>query len=143
MAKLSEEDVRKLQANIYVKHVTDEQVLFTEEFKRIAWSGINSGKRMREIFSESGIDPEILGSKRINNFRYCLKRKIREGKGFTDDRSENGHRDKERESLSQEDRIRELEHELAYTRQEVEFLKKIQLANTEARKEWESKHGRK
>ena len=33
-----------------------------------------------------------------------------------------------------------LEHELAYTRQEVEFLKKLQLADMEARKQWKSRH---
>ena len=78
-----------------------------------------------------------------SNTRYLLKRRAREGKGFSDNRSENGRQEKEKAALSQEDRIRELEHELAYTRQEVEFLKKIQEANTEARKAWELKHGRK
>ena len=42
-----------------------------------------------------------------------------------------------------EQRIRQLEHELAYTRQEVEFLKKLQVANMEAQKQWESKHRQK
>ena len=41
------------------------------------------------------------------------------------------------------ERIAQLEHELAYTRQEVEFLKKIHTADLEARKEWESKQRRK
>ena len=36
--------------------------------------------------------------------------------------------------------IKQLEHELAYTRQEVEFLKKLRMADMEAQKEWESKH---
>ena len=143
MAKFSEEDVRKLRANIYVKQVNDEQILFSEEFKMLAWSEIKSGKKMPEVFRENGIDPEILGAKRIENFRYLLKRRAREGKGFSDNRCENGRQEKEKTALSQEDRIRELEHELAYTRQEVEFLKKIQEANTEARKAWELKHGRK
>ena len=39
-----------------------------------------------------------------------------------------------------ETRIKQLEHELAYTRQEVEFLKKLQMADMEARRQWESKH---
>ena len=42
-----------------------------------------------------------------------------------------------------EQRIRQLENELAYTRQEVEFLKKLQAANMEAQKQWESKHRQK
>ena len=40
-------------------------------------------------------------------------------------------------------RDRQLENELAYTRQEVEFLKKLQAANMEAQKQWESKHRQK
>ena len=40
-------------------------------------------------------------------------------------------------------RIKQLEHELAYTRQEVEFLKKIHTADLEARKLWESKQRQK
>ncbi|MGI6745407.1 MAG: HTH domain-containing protein [Acutalibacteraceae bacterium] len=42
-----------------------------------------------------------------------------------------------------ERRVRQLEHELAYAKQEVEFLKKIQQADMEARKQWESKKRRK
>ena len=41
------------------------------------------------------------------------------------------------------ERIEQLEHELAYTRQEVEFLKKLQAANMEAQKKWESRHRQK
>ena len=36
--------------------------------------------------------------------------------------------------------LRQLEHELTYTRQEVEFLKKTQMADMETRRQWESKH---
>ena len=44
------------------------------------------------------------------------------------------------EQMPLEERVRWLIHELEYAKQEVEFLKKLQMANTEARKEWESKH---
>ena len=40
-------------------------------------------------------------------------------------------------------RVEELEHELAYAQQEVEFLKKIHTADLEARKQWEYKQRRK
>ena len=40
-------------------------------------------------------------------------------------------------------RVEQLEHELAYTRQEVEFLKKIRMADLEAQRQWESKHRQK
>ena len=44
---------------------------------------------------------------------------------------------------SPEEKICRLEHELAYVKQEVEFLKKLQMANMEAKKSWESKHRQK
>ncbi|MCO5386050.1 MAG: hypothetical protein NHB14_10075 [Desulfosporosinus sp.] len=40
-----------------------------------------------------------------------------------------------------EEKLARLEHELAYTRQELEFVKII-LADREAQREWESKHHR-
>ena len=51
--------------------------------------------------------------------------------------------EEESAEVSAEQKIRQLEHELAYVKQEVEFLKKLQLANMEAQKSWESKHRQK
>ena len=42
-----------------------------------------------------------------------------------------------------EQRIRQPENELAYTMQEVEFLIKLQAANMEAQKQWESRRRQK
>ena len=44
------------------------------------------------------------------------------------------------EGEDERERIKQLEHELAYARQELEFLKKVQMVDMEARREWESKH---
>lgn len=99
---------------------------------------------MRDVFKDVGIDPEILGDARIwgfaHNLRVCADRE----EGFVDLRYRNVRKPAKRtvqRDLST--RIEQLEHELAYTRQEVEFLKKIQTADLEARKQWESKRRRK
>ena len=138
--KLTEEELRLLRANVNVKKATEYCVVFTEQFKQLAWEQKQAGKRMREIFRENGIDPCILGTKRIENFNQLLNQRAREGGGFKDRRTDNRRPTAEETAETLEEQVKRLQHELAYTRQEVEFLKKLQMANTEARKEWESKH---
>ena len=61
----------------------------------------------------------------------------------SDGRSENYRRPPKTGEETVEQRIRQLENELAYTRQEVEFLKKLQAANMEAQKQWGCKRRQK
>ena len=91
----------------------------------------------------SGIDPEVLGESRVSGFSYQLNKKAKEENGFVDQRKENYRRPPKTGEETMEQRLRQLENELAYTRQEVEFLKKLQAANMEAQKQWESKHRQK
>ena len=140
MGKLGEAAVMQLRANIFVEYVTDECVQFSEQFKKLAWDGLGQGKKLSEIFRENGIPPELLGQKRIENFRYQLRKRMKDGRDFSDYRENNGGKQPDDMEITLEEKVRILQHELAYTRQEVEFLKKLQMANTEARKEWELKH---
>ena len=59
--------------------------------------------------------------------------------GFRSQRGKNVQIPQEAEEEGLRKRLKRLENELAYTRQEVEFLKKVQEADTEARRQWESK----
>lgn len=138
--KLSDAQLRQLRANVNVEKATEYYVVFTEAFKQLAYEQKQTGKHLREIFRENGIDPELLGAKRIENFNQMLNQRGRDGRGFQDRRKDNRRPTDEERKESLEEQVRRLQHELAYTRQEVEFLKKLQMANTEARKEWESKH---
>ena len=139
MGKFSKAEVMELQGNENVAYVTEQEVVFTEDFKKHAWEGKRSGKNLPTIFRENGIDPQILGHKRVENFSRRLREKAKNN-DFSDERKENHRPSGKPETYSLEEKVSRLEHELAYTRQEVEFLKKIQMANTEARKAWESKH---
>lgn len=139
----TEDERRTLLNNPYVANVTNCAVQFTEEFKELAYQEfVQTRKTMREILQEHAIDPEILGTKRIWNFTSRLQEKAKKLQGFGDARAHNRRRPKynptEEKTLAE--RIRVLEHELAYTRQEVDFLKKNQMADMEARILWESKH---
>jgi len=140
MGKFSEAEVNQLQENMNVAYVSENEVIFTAAFKHLAWEEKQSGKNLPTIFREHGIEPKVLGHKRIENFSRRLREIARNNSSFEDRRKENQRPNADGKELSPEEKIRRLEHELAYVRQEVEFLKKLQMANTEARKEWESKH---
>ena len=140
--KFSEEEIVKLRHNIHVKGVSERSIEFTPEFQQRFYLERKKGKRTEEIFREAGIEPEILGEIRLRGFEYRILKKGERGIGFTDGRKLNRKREK-KEKETEADRIDQLEHELAYTRQELEFLKKLAAANMEAQKAWESKHRRK
>mgnify|MGYP000099110845 CR=1 FL=1 len=143
MANFTDEQIAQLSGNQNVQWVSRTGVQFTPEFKILAWEQKQQGRRMKDIFRDNGIDPDILGRKRIENFSVRLDDAVREGKFLPDRRIYNSRPAEAAapEQMPLEERVRWLIHELEYAKQEVEFLKKLQMANTEARKEWESSTG--
>ena len=140
---LSKREVEELRRNPHIASVTANTVRFTEAFKKLAYEKKCQGVPVTETMRQCGIDPEILGVSRVEGFSYTLNKKARQETGFSDGRSENYRRPPKAGEETVEQRIRQLENELAYTRQEVEFLKKLQAANMEAQKQWESRHRQK
>lgn len=137
------EEVAAFRASPYVENVTSRSVTFTPEFKRLIYRELLSGKNIRDVFEAHGINTAALGDARINGFLERLRKAADREEGFADLRHQPRPKGQDAQALSAERRIRQLEAELAYARQEVEFLKKIQAADTEARKAWESRHQRK
>ena len=138
----SEEEIDELRASPYVESVTSRCVIFTPEFKKKAYAELAS-KGMREIFEDYGINTAALGESRIYGFREKLEIVGKRKEGFSNMRKQR----KERTNASIEDRlerkVKQLEHQLAYAQQEIEFLKKIQLIDMEARKKCTTKHRQK
>lgn len=139
----SPEEIAALTVSPYVESVTSRSVCFTPEFKRLVYRELLAGKNIYNVFEEHGIDTSVLGTVRINGFLERLRKAGEREEGFADLRHQRKAKTPEERSQSAEKRIRQLEAELAYTRQEVEFLKKLQVANMEAQKTWESKHRQK
>ena len=141
MAKFTQEQIEQFQKNPHVSQVSESSIMLKPEFKLYLWEQKQQGRPIRTVLQENGIDPKVLGEKRIENISYRLNRDIRDNADFTDKRKSNGRTAAPAEGeMDLEARVRWLTHQLEYPRQEVEFLKKLQMANTEARKEWESKH---
>lgn len=136
----SADEVAAFRANPNVKTATERTVTFTPQFKRTAYRELLEGKRIHDILEGHGIDTSVLGEARIHSILMRLRRFGERDEGFTDLRHQRKAKTVEDRNQSAEKRIRQLEAELAYTKQVVEFLKKVQAADTEARKAWESKH---
>lgn len=132
-----------LKKNPYVKKVTSTNISYTEEFKKLFYAKYQTGVSPKFIFLECGIDPDILGHKRVEGFRYTICKQAEKDASFADHRKNNYRRLPKNPEETLEMRMQQLEHELAYTRQEVEFLKKTHMADMEARKEWESRQKQK
>lgn len=129
----TEEEIAELAKNPYVERVSERIVILTPEFKKIAYDRLMRGEKMADILTKHGFDTAALGGNRIRNQQEKILKKGAEDSSFAPKSSSN----KCDEALLR--RISQLEHALAYTQQEVEFVKKIQQADMEARKKWESK----
>lgn len=141
----SDEDVEKLRKNPNVRWVNTTTIKFTDEFREHFYQQRCAGKPVRQIFMEADLDPDLLGERRLEHFRYRVKKRYGPGPDTAaDNRKKTDVPKKAPAKVSQsEEKVRQLEHQVAYMQQEIEFLKKLQMANMEARKEWESKHRRK
>ena len=141
---LTEDEITTLLRSPYVAQIISGRISFTPEFKDVMYKGLINGKTIRMTLIEHGISPDILGKRRLWSIAEKLRAKADRKEAFADRCGQNT---RKTTPVSKEmvlsARVDQLEHELAYTRQQVEFLKKIHLADLEARKSWESKQRRK
>lgn len=141
---LNVDEIAELRSSPYVASISSGMISFTPEFKEVMYEELMRGKTIRIVLEEHGIDPKILGDSRIWGIAANLREHADRDEGFADLRVQNSRKlPKETREQTLATRVEQLEHELAYTRQEVEFLKKIHTADLEARKLWESKQRQK
>ena len=134
--KFTPEEIAEMNHNPFVKQVTESKISFTIEFKESFWKRARSGEPLAEIIKAFGLDPEVLGYYRIKGIYAHLNEQVAAGLPFTDKRHirspENTIINKPPSSREQIVKIRTLEHEVLYLKQELEFIKKIISADKEA-----------
>ena len=131
--EFTEEEMAQLRESEYILDVTPKFVYYSAEFKERFYREYQEGKKPRKIIEGMGVDTNILGQTRVNGIMRRVLRDVQIGKGFTEITGESYTKHVGR-ALTPEAKIRRLEHELAYTRQELEFVKKIIAAGREERK---------
>lgn len=133
MAKrnFTQDEMNHLQASPYILEVSPTIVHFSATFKKKFWESLLDGKKPRDIISELGLDPDILGNCRISGLKTMISNEYKTGKGFRDlttfSQAVN-------QFMSAENKVKYLEQQLAYKEQEIEFLKKIVSLGREEKK---------
>lgn len=140
---LTDEEVIELRNHPGIAHVSPRAIIFTPEFKQKIYDRLIQGESLDRILESEGINTAALGKARLTGIREKIYKQAERDEGFAVLSKERKPRSNEEREASLQSQIRQLQHELAYTKQEVEFLKKVQAADMEARKQWESKQRRK
>lgn len=132
MKEYTSKQIKELKSNPYTLNVTKYKLYFTAQFKEDFWISYQAGNAPRKILKDFGYDLSFFEQKQIDSIVQRVKKQALSGEGFT----EGEHREKriplratdERE-LSSPQSIARMQNELLYLRQEVEFLKKIIIAD--------------
>lgn len=76
----SDEQVKELEKNPYVKKVSIKSITYSEEFKELFWIDLQNGMMPGNIFRKYGFDPHMLGSSRTLKFTNRVRKKQQEKK---------------------------------------------------------------
>lgn len=137
MRTFTQEQIKKLEKNPYTFKVTKSKLFFTAKFKEDFWISYQAGNAPRKIMQDLGYDLSLFTQKQIDNYVQRIKREALSGQGF----HEGANRERrvpmkatQEDELSSPQSIERMQNELLYLRQEVEFLKKIIIADNSKKK---------
>lgn len=126
----TQEEITLLEKNIYTYKVNESMIKFTDDFRDDFWRLYLTDMSVKEIFRTLGYNPELLGTKRIDGFVYNLRKER-----LTDEQRLNSisrtskvrrpPSDTKYSDMKSKEAIKAMEIELAYLRQEIDFLKKL------------------
>jgi len=124
----SDDDIKNLKANKYVKNVSHKAITYTDDFKLHFLSEYEKGVTPSCIFAEAGFDLDVIGSKRIkgSSMRWRSAYKKDGISALSDSRRGNSGRPRLKER-TQEEIIEKQKAEIEYLKAEVELLKKLEL----------------
>lgn len=138
MKEYTAKQIKQLEKNPYVFKVTKHKLYYTAKFKEDFWISYQAGNTPRKILTDFGFDISIFGQKQIDSLVQHIKKQALSGNGFTE--GENRQRRVPMKATSEDElssphSIERMQNELLYLRQEVEFLKKIIIADNSRKKD--------
>lgn len=124
----SDELVKELEKNPYVKKVSVKSITYSEEFKELFWTDLQKGMLPRNIFKKYGFDPSLLGPRRTKSFTYRVRKEAARVEGFKDTRRTDSGRPLAR-VLTIEEELERLKQKCEILQQENDFLKRVRFIN--------------
>ena len=131
MKEYTPKQIKELKANPYTLNVT-------AKFKEDFWISYQAGNAPRKILLDFGYNLEYFGQKQIDDIVQRIKRQALSGNGFTEGENRQKRipmKATNEEDLSSPQSIERMQNELLYLRQEVEFLKKIIIADNSRKRD--------
>ena len=125
MKKYTKNQISELSKNPYTFQINNKRILFTIEFKKLFWIKYQAGMSPRAILKELNYNLDCFGQKQIDSITQRIKKEALAGE-FTEGYSRN-----RRTKINEPDieltsqNIKQMQNELMYLRQEVDFLKKV------------------
>lgn len=138
MKEYTLKQIKELKANPYTFKVTRNKLYFTSKFKEDFWISYQAGNAPRKILKDFGYDLAYFGQKQIDDIVQRIKRQALSGNGFTEGENRQKRvpmKETAERELSSPQAIERMQNELLYLRQEVEFLKKIIIADNSRKKD--------
>lgn len=125
MTKYTKKQIKELQLNPYTFQVNDKRIFFTIEFKKVFWTKYQAGISPRTILKELNYNLDCFKQKQIDSIVQRIKKEALVGE-FTEGYCRNN-RMKIKEPIEDisPQNIKQIQNELLYLRQEVDFLKKV------------------
>ncbi|MFR4381589.1 MAG: HTH domain-containing protein [Anaerobutyricum soehngenii] len=137
MKEYTPKQIKELKKNPYVYKVTKHKLYYTAKFKEDFWISYQAGNAPRKILLDFGFDLAAFGQKQIDSLVQHIKKQALSGNGF----SEGENRTKraiikaaDEEEFSSPQSLERMQNELLYLRQEVEFIKKIIVADNSGKR---------
>ena len=123
------EEQELLRSNQYTYSVTPHTISFTKAFKEIFYEEYLRGKLPSQILEKYGYPPKILGRRRILGISHNIRKQYESPEGLHEGALLKKKNLNEKATTSEE-AIKDLQREVEYLRQEMEFLKKISSIRT-------------
>lgn len=122
----TKDEIEELKKNKYVEEVRKDKITFTKEFKLLFIKEFNNGKGNLQIFSENGLNPLLVGKRRI---KACTRNWKKQAKNDPTFSRQSYHPIKKKTDEEKKKRLRDIQYLQKRVNQlemENEFLKKVQ-----------------
>lgn len=137
-SRLTASQIRILESNSNVVHVSEKSISYTPEFKLHAIHSYESGRTPMQIFLDAGFDVAVFGTK---NPQTCLKRwrnsysTYGEEGLLMDRRGKTSTGRSSSKDLTTEEKLKRAEAKIKLLEAENEFLKKLEARERQVKRE--------
>ena len=125
MKKYTKKQIKELESNPYTFKVNEKRISFTAEFKKNFWTKYQAGLSPRTILKELNYNLDNFGQKQIDSIVQRIKKDALSGEFIEGFNRSNRLKIKEPDDNLSPQNIKQIQNEILYLRQEVDFLKKV------------------